>query len=82
VVCAADSNTAWISANTGGTYNALAICQSFGYNTVSAKGGTCGNVCGYCQSTTSCNSPGNRNFDNGGGAVTSLSFTVHWECSM
>ncbi len=81
VVCSADANTAWISANDRGTYNALAICNSLGYATVSRYGGTCGNVCGYCQGATSCSSPGNKTFDGGGGPATNLRITVQWECS-
>lgn len=74
-VCRADTNTAWLSANNGGTYNAVAACQSVGYTSVTNQGGTCGDVCGYC------GTPGLETYDGGGGSPTSLSTTVHWECS-
>jgi len=81
VICSVDGNTAWVSANTGGTYNALAICQFLGFTTVAQKGGTCGNVCGYCEGPTDCMNHGQMNFDNGGGNGQSLSHTVQWLCS-
>lgn len=90
-VCFANSSEAWVSHDTGGgTYNATEICQSLGYDdaarTPDTFGGTCGDVCGYCQSeVTSCSSPGNRTYDGNGlnsndanGLV--LSQTVHWTC--
>ena len=84
VICEATANSAWISANNTGTYHPLAICQSLGYTAVGQQGGTCGNVCGYCQGATSCNATGNKTFDNSGvnscGAGT-LCFTVHWTCT-
>lgn len=58
VVCEADENQAWISADNIGKYHAELICQEAGYRTVSVWSGTCGNVCGYCQGTTSCENPG------------------------
>ena len=80
VICDIDENEAWISADTGGEYNAPAICQALGFDAVGQQGGTCGNVCGYCESGTSCESPGARTFDGGGGDPTSLSTTVQWTC--
>ena len=74
-VCRADTNTAWLAANTGGTYNAVEACESVGYSSVTNQGGTCGDVCGYCGNA------GQETYDGGGGSVTSLSNTVHWECS-
>ncbi|MDD8022694.1 MAG: hypothetical protein PHX82_06250 [Paracoccaceae bacterium] len=74
-VCRADTSTAWLSANVGGTYNAEAICQSLGYSEVDAKGGTCGTVCGYCGTV------GQETYDDSGGAITSLSSTVNWRCA-
>jgi len=66
----------------------LAICQALGYSSVSAIGGTCGNVCGYCQAPTSCSARGNEHYDGGGApsvaavnAGATLSFTVHWRCA-
>jgi hypothetical protein len=85
-VCRADASTAWIShaAAGGGTFQALQICQSLGYTRVNRSGGTCGNVCGYCQpATTSCSMTGNATFDGSGGdgpGGAALQFTVMWEC--
>ena len=85
VLCQADCNQAWISANTGGNYHAQQICQLYGYSTLGRYGGTCGNVCGYCQAQTSCMATGNQNFDGGGtcgqdqfGPI--ICFTVMWQC--
>jgi cysteine-rich repeat protein len=80
VICSYDGNTAWVAANTGGTYNATAICQMLGYNGVIDQGGTCGSVCGYCQQGTSCMNLGNMNFDGGGGNPAMMTNTVHWLC--
>lgn len=75
-VCRADTSTAWIAANSGGSYNAVEACQSVGYTSVTRWGGTCGTVCGYC------GTPGSETYD-GSGATdpTLIRFTVHWECS-
>jgi hypothetical protein len=88
-VCSADCNTAWISSTGGGgQYHAEYICKQLGYNKLAKWGGNCGNVCGYCQSNTSCNATGNMTFDNGGTSCGTdqygqiLCFTVHWQCSM
>jgi hypothetical protein len=80
VICDIDQDEAWISASNGGVYNAPAICQALGFDAVGQQGGTCGNVCGYCEGATSCESPGTRNFDNGGGDPTELQNTVQWTC--
>ncbi len=90
VVCQADCTTAWVSmlSTNGGSYHAEYICKQLGYNKLGAHGGTCGNVCGYCQSTTSCSSLGNATFDNGGTSCGSdqygqiLCQTVMWQCTM
>jgi len=85
VVCAADANSAWISANNSGSYHHVLICQSLGYNGVGQFGGTCGNVCGFCEGATSCAAPGQQVFE-GSGACGSdglgelLCFTVMWTC--
>jgi hypothetical protein len=86
VVCTADCSKAWISANTGGTYHATQVCNTLGYGTLAAYGGTCGNVCGYCQAATTCSAPGTEKFDNAGNDGTDqygqkLSFTVTWQCA-
>jgi cysteine-rich repeat protein len=84
VVCDADASTAWISANSSGVYEIQSICQSLGYATVSQWGGTCGNVCGYCEGGTSCASPGQRYFDGSTACNPPAThcYTVMWECSM
>lgn len=74
-VCRADSSTAWLAANTTGTYNAVTACNSIGYSTVDSQGGTCGTVCGYCGTI------GREYYDGGGGSTTSLRYTVHWRCA-
>ena len=88
VVCSADENEAWISANTGGRYHAELICQNLGYRTVGAWGGTCGNVCGYCQGSTSCQNHGTKNlyssWSNPNGGSDALGAMIHntvsWSC--
>ncbi len=81
VICDIDENEAWISADTGGEYNAPAICQALGFDAVGQQGGTCGDVCGRCEDTeTSCESPGQRIFDGGGGDPATLNNTVQWTC--
>ncbi len=90
IVCRADSDSAWISSynhpyirfvngqkrmfNTGGHYNPLDVCQSLGYESVSAYGGTCGRVCGFCYTDKG------EYYDGLGGSPTSLRWTVHWQC--
>ncbi len=92
IVCSADCNEIWISANTdidlGGmtTYHAVSICSSLGYTRLVDYGGNCGDVCGYCEvSGTSCLSHGREEFHHDGlissgpdGPV--IGFTVHWRC--
>jgi hypothetical protein len=83
VVCQADAQTAWVSANNSGTYEINKICIHLGYAKASQWGGTCGNVCGYCQGATSCNNVGSRHFDNSTGCSPPNTHcnTVQWECS-
>ena len=85
VVCTADMNGAWISANNAGRYHAAQICQQLGYQGLGQSGGTCGNVCGYCGSPTSCSNRGSETFDAmadcGSDAFgTILCENVQWEC--
>ncbi|TXL03521.1 hypothetical protein BMR07_15015 [Methylococcaceae bacterium CS1] len=92
VVCEADENQAWISANNMGSYHAELICQEHGYTTVSVWSGTCGNVCGYCQGvgSTSCSNTGtgpeaeNGSWSNFNGGTDELgdkiASTVQWRC--
>jgi hypothetical protein len=83
VVCEADTQTAWVSADTQGTYHIDDICVFLGYNFASAWGGTCGNTCGYCESPTSCMNTGNRFFDGSTGCNPPQTHcsTVMWECA-
>jgi len=82
VVCEADENEAWISANNSGTYAAVDICQGLGYDGFVQNGGNCGSVCGYCQGPTSCENTGNKIFDgsNVPCGPNCLSMTVTWLC--
>lgn len=85
IVCEADGTSAWVSANARGLYHVDQICRGLGYARMSQYGGTCGNVCGYCQDPTSCEAPGERFFDGAGDCGTDdlglqLCFTVMWEC--
>lgn len=86
VVCAANASSAWVSANAGSVYHATQICQTLGYTTLGSYGGTCGSICGFCESTpSSCSAPGRRNFQGSGnqGADANgvkLGSTVMWEC--
>ena len=85
IVCSASPSSAWISANSEGTYHARDICQSFGYKGVDKFGGTFGSVCGYDEIDASCTNPGSMFFDGAGldsgtKKDPTLSFTVHWTC--
>jgi len=85
VVCEASPTGAWLSHGTqgsGGTYDPLAACQSIGYSQVGNFGGTCGNVCSYCTSGSTCMNPGAKNFTGGGTSCGAnlLCVTVMWEC--
>lgn len=85
VVCAADDDTAWVSADNAGYFHVDRICQDLGYAHMSQYGGTCGNVCGYCEQPTSCESTGNRYFDGAGYCGSDelglqICYTVMWEC--
>jgi len=84
IVCEGTATTAWVSSNTYGTYDHHGICQYLGYaGGASQWGGNCGDVCGYCQSGTSCTNLGDKTFGGGGLSCSpNLCFTVHWECQM
>lgn len=80
-ICRAEADSAWLSSGSGGQYDPLAACQSLGYSSVGQFGGTCGSICGYCQSETSCDNPGIETYDgNGDCGGGTLCITVHWEC--
>lgn len=86
-VCRASTASAWLShaQGQGGQFHTLEICNRLGYAAKIAQGGTCGNECGYCQAQTSCSSPGNETYDNGGSLTPDQygpvnGSTVHWEC--
>ena len=77
IVCRADESTAWVAANNGGTYLPTTACRALGYRDYDRWGGTCGRVCGYCESP-------NEIYDSAGGSGASgapLSHTVHWRCA-
>lgn len=82
VVCEADADEAWISADDWGTYYPDDICQQLGYSSMGEYGGNCGSICGWCQgSTSSCSAPGTKKFDGGGYAnAPQLRYTVTWTC--
>lgn len=86
VVCSADANGAWISANDGGGfYHPTAICQSLGYSDYSVYGGNCNSVCGFCDGATNCMAHGQQIFEGSGycgddGLGMYLCFTVTWFC--
>lgn len=87
VVCSSNPDEAWVShANAGGgNFHPELICASLGYSSYGSFGGTCGNVCGYCEGATSCEAPGAQTYDGSGscGADASgeiLCITVQWQC--
>ena len=89
VVCQADCTSAWVSmlSTNGGSYHATYICQQLGYNKLGSYGGTCGDVCSYCQSGTTCTNHGPENFTGGGNCGSDqygqiLCQTVMWQCLM
>ena len=88
VVCEVDTteDTIWLShgQNGGGQYYAHEICESLGCTDVLERGGTCGDVCGYCTDGSSCSSHGNEYFSGGGGTPdpgSVIQNTVMWRCS-
>lgn len=88
VVCSASATEAWIAHALpgGGEFHPELICASLGYASVGEYGGTCDNICGYCQSGTSCLANGDPIFDSGGdcgmdeGGIV-LCPSVHWQCT-
>lgn len=77
VVCRADEQSAWVAHNdpNGNHYNALQICETLGYSTVTAWGGTCGTICGYC------GNQGNEYYDGAGYFnLNDIAYTVHRRC--
>ena len=88
VVCQSDCSSAWVSmlSANGGMYHAEYICKQLGYAKLGQYGGTCGNVCGYCQGQTSCSMLGNKFFGGSGSCGSDqygqiLCNTVMWECT-
>ncbi len=82
--CRADCSSAWI-ANAdagGGTFAFQTICQNLGYTKAAQWGGTCGDICGYCQGhVNSCMMTGTEKYDGGGVCgADCLGSTVMWEC--
>ena len=86
-VCSSGATVAWISStNGGGKYHSLQICRTLGYTGVGQFGGTCGNVCGFCEAPTSCSVHGRETFDGAGAQPADafgpvLAFTVTWQCT-
>jgi len=86
VVCRADANSAWISHTDiyGGTYEPLLICNYLGYASVTAYGGTCGVVCGYCgNGGDGCGTTSDAGYVFDGGnscTLPQLCYTVQWLC--
>jgi hypothetical protein len=93
VVCEADCQSAWVSADTVAspaftmpTYHAVSICASLGYTRLGDYGGNCGSICGFCEPfPTSCMQLGRQEFHEDGVVSTGpdgpvLGFTVHWLC--
>ena len=90
VVCAADENTAWVSADNFGQYHPELICAELGYARVTRWGGTFGSVCGTDEPAASCESPGTPTMAStwtgtGNCAADALGQvicnTVQWECA-
>ncbi|MCX4242790.1 DUF4215 domain-containing protein [Paraliomyxa miuraensis] len=87
VVCSADANQAWVSHSGpgGGNFHPELICNELGYASFGQFGGTCGNVCGYCEGPTTCEAPGSENYDGAGNCGSDangqlLCYTVMWQC--
>ncbi|MBN1502115.1 LPXTG cell wall anchor domain-containing protein [Candidatus Woesearchaeota archaeon] len=82
-VCRADEDSAWVSADSSGTFSPINVCNGLGYSDVDAWGGTCGDVCGYCYGDSyynPSNIPNWEHYDFAGGDKTYLAYTVHWRC--
>ena len=58
------------------------ICQNLGYSRSAQNGGTCGEICGYCEGRmANCMRPGKENYDGGGSCgADCLQTTVMWQC--
>jgi hypothetical protein len=88
VVCEIKEESAWVSADSSGTYSADQICQSIGFSGMDRFGTTGGSVCGWYQGlTSSCNNTGSRVYNNNGlhddtpgDRVLGLALSVHWTC--
>lgn len=91
VVCDADANSAWLSANSEGHYHPVLICTNLGYTDVGQWGGTCGAVCGFCgREEFSCDNTGKKQFNYGDwggvgncgndGLGPLICNSVHWTC--
>lgn len=76
-VCRADSQSAWVAHKDpgGNHYNALEICQTLWYTSVTAWWGTCGTICGYCGGV------GNEYYDSAWFTnYNDINYTVHRRC--
>ena len=74
-VCRANESSAWVSADNGGIYNPVKVCNELGYAGYDLYGGTCGTVCGFC------GTPDEYYDGNGLANATFLTYTVNWRCT-
>lgn len=84
IVCRADANSAWISANNQGIYESVQICNYLGFASVTANGGTWGTVCGFGDNGgDGCGTTSNAGYVfEGSNSCTfpQLCYTVQWLC--
>lgn len=84
-ICRADCMTAWVhhADPGGGRFAFQTICRDLGYARAAQWGGTCGDICGYCEGkTSSCMRNGTEKYDSGGMCgADCLSVTVMWQCA-
>jgi len=84
IVCRADANSAWISANNEGIYESVQICNYLGFASVTAYGGTWGTVCGYgSNGGDGCGTTSNAGYvftGSNGCVFPQICYTVQWLC--
>jgi len=85
IVCRVDVNSAWISGINAGIYQSIQICNYLGFTNVTAYGGTCGTVCGFCDNGGSgCGTTSNAGYvfegSNGMCTFPNLCYYVQWLC--
>jgi hypothetical protein len=83
-ICRADCMSAWVhhADPGGGRFAFQTICRELGYSRAAQWGGTCGDICGYCEGgRSSCRMNGSEKYDSGGMCgADCLSVTVMWQC--